>query len=143
MLTSAECLRVLGEPIPAREGAFGMILWTVPSHIWFATLPRRLYINTRLVRPLTDALVNVRDRGRQAEVKTWDGCFNIRNKRGGRTYSLHSWGLAIDINAAWNQFGAKPTMSQGLVECFTDAGFDWGGVWSKPDGQHFQLRRLA
>jgi hypothetical protein len=56
--------------------------------------------------------------------------------------SLHSWGLAIDINAATNRFGGKPTMSAELVKCFTDAGFDWGGVWSNPDGMHFQLARF-
>ena len=142
MLTSRECLRVLGEPLPEREGAIGMMLWTVPAHLYFAALPRRIYLNSRMVRPLTDALVNIRDRGFQGEVKTWDGCFNVRKKRGAQSPSLHSWGLAIDINAAWNGFGKTPTMSPGLVKCFTDAGFDWGGTWSKPDGMHFQLRSL-
>lgn len=142
MLTSQECLRVLGEPLPEREGAFGMILWTVPAHLWFPTLPKRIYMNKRLQRPFADALVNLRERGLQDQVKTWDGCFNIRNKRGARSYSLHSWGLAFDINAAWNRLGQKPTMSPELVKCFTDAGLNWGGVWQRADGMHFELRSL-
>lgn len=142
MLTSQECLRVLGEPTPAREGAMGMILWTVPAHMWLPALPKRIYMNSRLVRPFTDALVNVRNRGLGDQIKTWDGCFNIRNKRGGRTWSLHAWGLAFDINAAWNRLGQAPTMTPELVACFTDAGLDWGGRWTRPDGQHFQLRSL-
>lgn len=142
MLTSQECLRVLGEPTPAREGAMGMILWTVPAHMWLPALPKRIYMNSRLVRPFTDALVNVRNRGLGEQIKTWDGAFNIRNKRGGRTLSLHSWGLAFDINAAWNPLGKTPTMSRGLVECFTDAGFIWGGTFSRPDGMHFEIAKL-
>lgn len=56
--------------------------------------------------------------------------------------SLHSWGLAIDFNAAWNGFGKTPTMSPELVKCFTDAGLDWGGTWSRPDGMHFEIAKL-
>jgi hypothetical protein len=33
-------------------------------------------------------------------------------------------------------------MSPELVACFKDAGFDWGGEWSKPDGMHFQLSAI-
>jgi len=56
--------------------------------------------------------------------------------------SLHSWAVAVDINAAWNQFGKVPTMSKELVKCFTDAEFDWGGTWTKADGMHFQLKTI-
>ena len=70
-------------------------------------------------------------------------CFNIRGKRGNAdSMSLHSWGVAIDVNAAWNGFGKKPTLSKEFVKCFTDAGFDWGGLWAKPDGMHFQLKNI-
>ena len=71
-------------------------------------------------------------------------CFNIRPQRGAKTSSLHSWGVAVDVNAAWNPFvvGKKPTLSEGFVKCFTDAGFDWGGTWKRPDGMHFQLRKI-
>ena len=48
----------------------------------------------------------------------------------------------IDVNAAWNGFGKKPTLSKEFVKCFTDAGFDWAGTWSKPDGMHFQLKSI-
>ena len=138
MLTSAECLRVIGEP----EKENGMVVWYIPESVWFASLPRRIYCNVRLVKPLEAALTKIRDRELQDQVKTWDGCFNIRKKRGAVSSSLHSWGVAIDINAAWNGFKKPPTMSRELVACFTESGFDWGGTWSKPDGMHFQLRTL-
>jgi hypothetical protein len=68
-------------------------------------------------------------------------CFNIRRKRGSGTPSLHSWGVAIDVNAAWNGFGKTPKLSSQFVKCFTSNGFDWGGEWGVPDGMHFQLKR--
>ncbi len=138
MLTSAECLKRIGDPYLERE----MVVWAVPPAVSFGVVPKKLYCNKRMPAALTAAFKNIMARGLTAELRTWDGCFNIRKKRGGGTPSIHSWGLAIDINAAWNQFGKVPTMSKALVQCFTDAGFDWGGTWAKPDGMHFQLKAL-
>jgi len=119
-----------------------MVVWDVPADREHGAIPKKIYCNKAMVAPLDQAFKNINDRGLAAQVKTYDGCFNIRKKRGATSSSLHSWGIAIDINAAWNQFGKPPTMSAELVKCFTDAGFDWGGKWSKPDGMHFQLARV-
>lgn len=119
-----------------------MVLWDVPTHLEVGVIPRRIYCNKDLVVPLRMSFANVIARGLVDQLKTWDGCFNIRKKRGAVTPSLHSWGVAIDINAAWNGFNKPPTMSPELVACFTDSELDWGGVWSKPDGMHFQLKEL-
>ena len=119
-----------------------MSLWVVPNYLQFSAIPKKIYCNIDLQEPLKLALENVLNRGLSSEIKTWDGCFNIRAKRGAKSASLHSWGVAIDINAAWNRFGKKPTMSKELVSCFTDAGFDWGGDWNNPDGMHFQLSKI-
>jgi hypothetical protein len=138
MITSAECLRVIGPPELEKD----MVVWDVPPELEIGAIPKKLYCNKRMVVPLTNAFKNIINRGLVGQLKTWDGCFNIRKKRGAGSPSLHSWGLAIDVNAAWNGFGKVPTMSKELVDCFTDAGFDWGGVWGKPDGMHFQLKSL-
>jgi hypothetical protein len=138
MLTSAQCLKVIGPPELERE----MVVWDVPKVLEVGAVPNKIYCNRRMVQPLSDAFAKIKAHGLESQLKTWDGCFNIRKKRGGSSSSLHSWGLAIDINAAWNGFGKVPTMSKELVACFTEAGFDWGGTWSKPDGMHFQLRTL-
>ena len=138
MITSAECLRVIGPPELEKD----MVVWDVPTELEMGAIPKRLYCNKRMVLPLTNAFKNIINRGLVGQLKTWDGCFNIRKKRGAGSPSLHSWGLAIDINAAWNGFGKEPTMSKELVACFTDAGFDWGGIWGKKDGMHFQLKKL-
>lgn len=138
MITSKQAYAILGDP-SANEAKF-MTLWDVPNNLRIDALPKRIYCNKLLVQPLWKALLAVSENGLQGQIKTWDGCFNIRKKRGASTSSLHSWGLAIDINAAWNGFGKTPTMSKELVKCFTDNGFDWGGTWSKKDGMHFQLK---
>ena len=140
MVTSKDCFVKYGDP-SANERRF-MIVWDVPTALEHGAIPKRIYCNKDLIPLLEKAFKNVNDRGISIQIKTWDGCFNIRRKRGAASMSLHSWGLAIDINAAWNGFGKKPTMSPELVKCFTDAGLDWGGVWKRADGMHFQIAKL-
>lgn len=142
MVTSAQCLKKWGDPAEPKNEIKYMTLWDVPTHLEIGVIPKKLYCNKIMVGPLMQAFTNVIDRGLINELKTWDGCFNVRRKRGLKSLSLHSWGIAIDINAAWNGLGKEPTMSPRLVKCFTDAGFDWGGTWTRKDGMHFQLRDI-
>lgn len=155
MVTSKMALDAYGEPGSALEGNY-MITWDVPAyiqqafkHVKFTALgtvgfPKRIYCSRHIVGPLEKALNNLFTRGFADEMETWDGCYIIRNKRGStKTWSLHAWGLAIDCNAATNRLGAKPTLSDGFVKCWLDAGFDWGGFWkTRPDGMHFQIASL-
>jgi len=138
MITAKDCQLKYGDPWTEKF----MVLWDVPTELELGVIPKKIYCNKDLVGPLERALRNVIQRNLVDQIKTWDGCFNIRKKRSATSMSLHSWGIAIDINAAWNGFGRKPTMSPELVKCFTDAGFVWGGTWSKPDGMHFELSRI-
>lgn len=139
MVTSAQALKKYGDPTLERN----MVVWDVPGHLEVGVIPKKLYCNRDLIVPLSQAFTNLLARGKASELKTWDGCFNIRKKRGLSSMSLHSWGIAIDVNAAWNGLGKTPTLSPEFVKCFTDAGFEWGGTWiSRPDGMHFQLKSI-
>ena len=142
MVTSAECLKKWGDPAITTNELKYMTLWDVPSHLEIGVIPKKLYCNKLMIGPLMQAFSNIIDRGLIDELKTWNGCFNVRKKRGLKSMSLHSWGIAIDINAAWNGLGKTPTMSPKLVQCFTDCGFEWGGTWTRKDGMHFQLRSI-
>lgn len=133
--TSRELVALLG--LPTTEAY--MKMYDVPTELEIGVIPKRVYCSRMMQLPLEAAFHNIVSRDKVDELKTWDGCFNIRNKRGGTTFSMHSWGLAIDINARWNGFGQTPTMTQELVRCFTDEGFIWGGRWVTPDGMHFEL----
>ena len=143
MVTSSDCILKYGMPDIHMERKH-MDTWDIPDGINKAIpeLPNRIYCNKDLVQPLWQALQNVIKRGLSCHIMTWDGCFNIRKIRGGSSLSLHSWGIAIDINAAWNGLGEEPQMEMALVKCFTDAGFEWGGTWTRKDGMHFQLARI-
>jgi hypothetical protein len=139
MITADDARLKYGPP----EKEAGMVLFRVPPHLQIGAIPTRIYCNRDLVAPLTKAFTFILERGLSDQVRTWDGCFNIRPSKGNDgAMSLHAWGLAIDINAAWNSYGRVPTLSPELVKAFTDAGFAWGGWWRKPDGMHFELARL-
>ena len=139
MVTSRDCFKKYGEPSPSNHC---MTLWDVPAHLEIGVIPKRIYCNKDLVIPLQKAFENLIKTGHVSELKTWDGCFNIRNIRGSKAMSLHSWGIAVDVNAFENGLWKEPKLSPGFVKCFTDAGFDWGGVWQRKDGMHFQLAKI-
>ena len=133
-----------------------MVLYDVEPELEIINIPKRIYCNKDLVSPLRNAFKNLIESGAVKELKTFDGCFLPRPIRGYETVfnsllaankidkavsylSLHSWGIAIDVNAAWNRLGKEPTLSEEFVECFKKAGFDWGGDFQRKDGMHFQL----
>jgi hypothetical protein len=103
----------------------------------------RIYGNLLMEQPLRTAFGLLISRGLAAEWRTFDGCHNIRPPKGGSMhYSVHAWGLAIDMNAGSYPYGSPideedPWLK--VVRCFADCGFEWGGLWSTPDGMHFQL----
>lgn len=139
MITSQQALKKYGQPADNNKC---MVLFDVPTELEIGVIPKRIYCNKDMVLPLCNAFNNLIQRGFVRELKTWDGCFNIRKKRGLASMSLHSWGLAIDVNAFENGLNHIPKLSVGFVKCFTDAGFDWGGTWQRKDGMHFQLAKI-
>lgn len=138
MVTSQQCLKKYGDP----EKENNMTIWDIPTELEIGVIPKRLYCNKDLISPLSKAFKSLIDTGHVNELKTFDGCFNIRKKRGLSSMSLHSWGIAIDVNAFENVLGKTPKLSSGFVKCFTDNGFDWGGTWQRLDGMHFQLSKI-
>jgi len=100
----------------------------------------KIYINKDMSPMLMKALALLKASNLLSELKTFDGCFNIRDVRAlPGQQSFHSWGLAIDINAKENPLGKPPVLSNAFVKCFTDAGFTWGGNFKRKDGMHFSL----
>jgi len=151
MISSQQCLSRLGVPQPENESKY-MVIWPVPAdiqsafaHVRFSAMgtigfPKKIYCNKLIKAPLEKALRNMMERGLAGHMKTWDGCFIVRNMRGGKSYSLHSWGMAIDRDASTNRLGIPPILKPEDVKCWTDAGWEWGGAWvGRPDGMHMQL----
>lgn len=141
MITSKMCFDKFGTPGLPTEVKY-MVVFDVPTELEIGIIPKKIYCNKLIVEPLKQAFKNLIDRKYVSELKTWDGCYQVRKMRGLKFQSLHSWGIAVDLNQATNQLGKQPTLSSGFVKCFTDAGFDWGGVWKRKDGMHFQLSKF-
>lgn len=99
----------------------------------------RIYGHEALAVPLKRAFAALVAAGLAGELRTYDGCFNIRRMTSGKSYSVHSWGLALDLNAAENPYGGQVNFSDEFILCFAQAGFEAGALWSTPDGMHFQL----
>jgi hypothetical protein len=98
----------------------------------------KIYMNKDMVEPFKKAIETALNRNLHTELKTFDGCFMIRDVRAvPGAKSTHSYGLAIDINATENPLGKPAKLSSELVACFTEAGFTWGGNFKRKDGMHF------
>jgi len=96
-----------------------------------------IYGNKDMTDALLAALDAVRAAGIIDQLKTFDGCFNIRPVRGMNSISTHAYGLGIDMNAADYPLGSDARMSDELVACFKNAGFDYGGDFvSRKDAMH-------
>ena len=154
MVTSQQALKKYGDPTLDSTQSKWFELWLVPtdiqqafSHVKFSAVgtigfPKKIFVNKDFKPVLEKALRNIIDRDLTKELKTWDGCFMIRSKRGLSSMSLHSWAIACDVNQAENQLNMVPKLSPEFVKCFIDAGCDWGGTWTRKDGMHFQLSKI-
>lgn len=155
MLSSTDFYKKYGHP----KNQKNLTIWDVPAELEIGLIPKRIYCNKDLIGPLSKAFYNLINTGHVQEIKTWDGCYNFRPIRGYekkyeaamkagkldlavKYLSTHSWGLAVDINSFENGLGKEPKLSPGFVKCFTDAGFAWGGNFSRVDGMHFELAAL-
>ncbi len=57
--------------------------------------------------------------------------------------SLHSWGIAVDLNVPGNQRGTVGEMDRRVVAVFKKWGFSWGGDWNYTDPMHFELATIV
>lgn len=148
MITPTQCLKRFGQPGTLAEGAY-MARVALPDDVLAAfkhvqSMPSAPYCHKLMGDPLIEALRNVIAAGLAKELIEWGGVYNFRKQRGGNALSLHSWGLAVDLNPDQNPMGRPPKFTPAFVECFKRAGFDWGGEFrgARVDGMHFQLASL-
>lgn len=123
-----------------REKEF-LVTYNVPKefNLKFNGLPvKHISVNKVMLPAFTLAMNNVKNNNLASELKTFDGCFMVRNTRGADLQSVHSWALAVDFNASTNKLGVIGDMSTRVVSCFERAGFVWGGDFKRMDYQHFQ-----
>ena len=107
---------------------------------------RRFKCNKKVQDSLKKVLTKVFDHYGIEKIKDlrldiWGGCLNVRKKRGGKTYSTHSWGIAVDYDPENNRLKwgmtratfAKPEYdkwweiweTEGWVSLGRQRNFDW------------------
>ena len=94
---------------------------------------------------LKGALTEVVARGLSKAIYTYNGCYVPRfiGHDPSRGLSFHTYGTAIDLNAADNYRGIAGKMDRRVVTIFKSWGFAWGGDWNYTDPMHFELAKLA
>jgi hypothetical protein len=96
---------------------------------------------------LRGALQDVVERGLAAEIHPGEyaGCYVPRfiERNPARGLSLHTWGIAADLNVPGNLRGTRGEINREVVAIFKAWGFAWGGDWNYTDPMHFELARLV
>ena len=147
MSDTSQCLAHYGDPAQAAFQSKWLIRHPLPAAVlphfppYGKVKPTAVYMNRFATAALDAVLLELLSTGLIRELKTYDGCLNLRLKRGVNEYSIHSWGLAIDFNALANALGVKWGSRKGM---FSKAFLD---VWRKhgwkcgadfADAMHFQ-----
>ncbi|MGH2795354.1 MAG: M15 family metallopeptidase [Actinomycetota bacterium] len=94
----------------------------------------------KVLPQLTGAMGELQSRGLGKLVKSFSGCYSPRMQvADDGELSRHAFGIAVDINAGSNPYGAKPRQDARIVEVMERWGFNWGGRWNTPDAMHFEF----
>lgn len=133
-----------GEPTPGWESKFitGAVLpYSIPYTYKPGAIITRLRCHVKLKEIIPSVFAEIDRKGLRNKIKTCGGCYNFRTKRGGSSFSTHSWGIAIDLNELTNPMGKPGDMEPRVVEIFESFGFKWGGDWPgrSKDPMHFQF----
>ena len=138
-------------------GAFGTFRyqWMSNGRLWIDPAFVRANIRTervpvlgavrchRLMFPqLRGALQEVVDKGLASAIHPgqYGGCFVPKGIEGSPgAVSLHTWGIAIDLNVPENLRGTEGQIDRRVVAIFKKWGFAWGGDWSWTDPMHFEM----
>jgi hypothetical protein len=118
----------------------------VRANIVSATVPilGTVTCHRLMIPQLRDALQEVQNAGLASTIHSYNGCYVPRFIEHNPTHaiSLHTWGIAIDLDSATNGRGTKGTMDPRVVQIFKRWGFRWGGDWSYTDPMHFEIGAL-
>ena len=120
------------------------------------TLPFPIHYGTSVINSLSphekcaDSLLRVFERlakwtheeRERAGVHEYDGIYNPRPMRGGSSWSMHSWAIAIDLNASANgnrtHWPTRASMPLEVMECFAAEGWTPAGAFWSRDAMHFE-----
>lgn len=155
----SQCASLFGDPTAKGWEAKNVVRVPVPWNMSMGPTPIRVIpINKVAADSLAAVIKKIWDRCDHAQGAIHHAgcdCFSGsyypggRPIRGGKTLSMHSYALAVDINAPLNPLGApvdrtlfKPDSL--VVGAFKEEGWVWGGDWKgRRDAMHFQYAKVG
>jgi hypothetical protein len=129
-----------------------IIKFTFPFPMTYDGKPSKSVQVHKLVhKQLTDIFAEILstfglEKIKKLKIDRHSGAWNVRNKRGGSTPSIHSWGIAIDITAEFNDLKtkapnalfSKPEYKE-FIDIWYKHGFKSFGRELGYDYMHFQV----
>lgn len=151
----ADVPKVFGEAGNPQATA-GMAVLAFPMVVaWdLNTVIRRFRCHAKVAKPMEAIFANTLQHYGEKEIKRlrldrFGGCYNFRPMRGGKTFSMHAYGIACDLDPERNQLKWNKTRAafakadyvafwniveaQGAISLGRERDFDW---------MHFQFARL-
>jgi len=121
-----------------------VLAWDTARPVSGIRVHKRVALSLLSVLQKIDGLyVGDQSRIEDARMHLYGGAYNFRLMRGSTRLSMHSYGIAIDLDPSNNPLGKAWEPEVGMIDMrvvriFEDAGWTWGGRWHRPDCQHFQ-----
>ncbi len=155
MLTSAQAQKKYGTPNPEGKGYLTRIKLPFPMRLaWdIRQTVNSILCHKDIAAALTGALSEILchygiHKIKELGIDLYGGCFNYRVMRGGKSLSLHSLGLAIDLDPARNLLHetsktarfARPEY-KAMIDIFYKWGFESLGREKNYDWMHFQIKQ--
>lgn len=141
-MTLDSVLATYGNPNDAGFEAANIVAFPLPYPLICGTaMVTKSRCHRLAVAAFTKAFQLIKDRSLIERATHYGGIFAVRNIRGVKgVMSAHSWGCAVDLNPAENALGTAGHMDPGVVACFAECGFTWGGDFhGRKDPMHFSL----
>ncbi|GAA1933793.1 M15 family metallopeptidase [Nocardioides marmoribigeumensis] len=103
--------------------------------------------NKAFIPQLRAALTEIVQAGLASSIHPdeYAGCYYPRyiGRSAANGLSLHSWGIAVDLNVPGNQRGTSGEMDRRVVAIMKKWGMAWGGDWNYTDPMHFEMNRVV
>jgi D-alanyl-D-alanine carboxypeptidase len=156
MKTSAQFKAKFGTPNETGKGYLVTIDLPYPMRIaWdVKTSVKKISCHQAIAQPLKAVFNEILEvygypKIKELGIDLFGGCFNFRKMRGGSSFSVHAWGLAIDLDPERNKLEetsrtarfARPEY-KAMIDIFYKHGFVSLGREKNYDWMHFQLENF-
>lgn len=156
MKNTSQYILKFGLPNQNGTGYLTMIDLPYPMRIAWdkKTSVKRMSCHKDIAEPLKKVFADILsyyglDQIQKLGIDLFGGCFNFRQMRGGSNYSVHAWGLAIDLDPERNLLKETAKTARfarleykPMIDIFYKHGFISLGREKNYDWMHFQWNKF-